>query len=246
VLQRAGSVPSMCGRYVATTSAEVLAEYFAVDETRAEPPAPSWNVAPTDTVPAVLVRRESRLLGALRWGLVPSWSKSATGAARMINARAETVTTKPAFRAAFERRRCLLPADGFFEWQRGVDGSRQPWYVHRADGAPLAMAGLWEVWRPEHSEAELLRTCAVVTTSANELMAPVHDRMPVLIDPDRWKAWLDPSNSDLDGLRALLVPADPRLLERYTVTTRVNSVRNNDPELLGPCTAADPGSVEAR
>jgi putative SOS response-associated peptidase YedK len=214
-----------------------LAEYFAVEEVRAEPPGPSWNVAPTDPVPSVLVRRERRLLGWLRWGLVPSWAKDARGAARTINARSESLGSKPAFRSAFARRRCLLPADGFYEWQRLADGTRQPWLFRRADGAPLAMAGLWEVWRDpsvaEH-EGELLRTCAVVTTGANTLMAPIHDRMPVLLEARDWAAWLDPATEDLEGLAALLVPADPRVLDCYPVTPRVNSVRENDAGLLEP------------
>jgi putative SOS response-associated peptidase YedK len=214
-----------------------LAEYFAVEEVRAEPPGPSWNVAPTDPVPSVLVRRERRLLGWLRWGLVPSWAKDARGATRTINARSESLGSKPAFRSAFARRRCLLPADGFYEWQRLADGTRQPWLFRRADGAPLAMAGLWEVWRDpsvaEH-EGELLRTCAVVTTGANTLMAPIHDRMPVLLEARDWAAWLDPATEDLEGLAALLVPADPRVLDCYPVTPRVNSVRENDAGLLEP------------
>jgi putative SOS response-associated peptidase YedK len=220
----------MCGRYVATTAPEVLAEYFAVDEVRAEPPPPSWNVAPTDPVPAIVVRDERRLLGQLRWGLVPSWAKDRTGAARMINARAETVATKAAFRAAFARRRCLLPADGFYEWERNPDGTKRPWFIHRADSAPMALAGLWEVWRSP--DGEWARTCAVVTTSANAFMAPIHDRMPVVVDHADWAQWLDPSFEDIDHVRSLLVPADPRLLERHCVDTRVNSVRNNGPELV--------------
>jgi putative SOS response-associated peptidase YedK len=222
----------MCGRYVATTPPGVLAEYFGVDEVRSEPEAPSWNVAPTDAVPAVVVRREHRLLGVFRWGLVPSWATDRSGAARMINARAETLSTKPAFRAAFARRRCLLPADGFYEWERRADGTKRAWFIHRADSAPMAMAGLWEVWRD--GEGELLRTCSVVTTVANSLMTTIHDRMPVLIEPEAWATWLDPANDDTDDLGRLLVPADPRLLERYPVSTLVNSVRNNGPELLEP------------
>lgn len=223
----------MCGRYVASSPTSVLAAYFEVDEVAAETEGPNFNVAPTDPVPAVAVSSGGvRRLGLYRWGLVPSWSKSAAGGARMINARAETVLAKPAFRAAFARRRCLLPADGFYEWARPPDGPKQPWFVHRADGAPLAMAGLWEVWRNE--AGDLLRTCSVITTGANGLMAPIHDRMPVLIDPDRWGRWLDRANEDLAELATLLVPPDDRLLERYRVSTLVNSVRNNGPELLDP------------
>lgn len=229
----------MCGRYVATSPPDVLAEYFEVDEIRAQPERPSWNVAPTDPVPAVAVRRERRLLGLFRWGLIPSWSTDGSGAARHINARGETVRDKPSFRTAFARRRCLLPADGFYEWERRADGSRQAWFVKRADGAPLAMAGLWDAWRS--GDGELIRTCAVVTTTANSLMAPIHDRMPVLISASDWARWLDPSNNDIAGLAHLLAPADARLLERYAVTTRVNSVRNNGPELIERGGSVEPG-----
>jgi putative SOS response-associated peptidase YedK len=221
----------MCGRYVAASPTSVLAAYFEVDEVAAPSEGPNYNVAPTDPVPAVAVASSGeRRLGVYRWGLVPSWSTSATGAARLINARAETVLSKAAFRTAFARRRCLLPADGFYEWARPADGPKQPWFVHRADGAPLAMAGLWEIWRPP--EGELLRTCSVITTSANELMAPIHDRMPVLIEPGQWATWLDRANDDVASLAALLAPADDRVLEAHRVSPLVNSVRNNGPELL--------------
>jgi putative SOS response-associated peptidase YedK len=223
---------AVCGRYVASSPPGVLAEYFEVDDVRAEAERPSWNVAPTDPVPAVAVRHERRLLGLFRWGLIPSWSTDGSGAAGRINARAETVREKPTFRAAFARRRCLLPADGFYEWERRPDGSKQAWFIRRADGAPLAMAGLWDAWRGDGGE--LVRSCAVVTTTANSLMAPIHDRMPVLIPSSDWATWLDPSNEGTAELTHLLVPAEARLLERYAVTARVNTVRNNGPELIEP------------
>jgi putative SOS response-associated peptidase YedK len=226
----------MCGRYVATSPPDVLAEYFAVDEVRAEAEGPSFNVAPTDMVPAVVSRGGQRRLGLLRWGLVPSWSKDTRGAARMINARAESLRTKPAFRTAFSRRRCIIAADGFYEWQRHA-GGKQPWLIHRADGAPLAMAGLWELWRPTE-DAEWVRTCAIVTTPANGLMAPIHDRMPAVLEPRDWELWLDEDEDDPDELDGLLRPAADHLLERYRVSDRVNSVRNNGPELLEPASAA--------
>jgi putative SOS response-associated peptidase YedK len=226
----------MCGRFVASSPPSVLASYFEVDDVAAEAEGPNYNVAPTDPVPAVAVASSGqRRLGLYRWGLVPSWATSAAGAARMINARAETVLTKPAFRNAFARRRCLLPADGFYEWARPADGPKQPWFVHRADGAPLAMAGLWEVWRDEHGD--LRRTCSVITTGANAAMAPIHDRMPVLIDPADWPAWLDRGNDDVGALATLLVPPDVRLLEMHRVSSLVNSVRNNGPELVEPVPA---------
>jgi len=233
----------MCGRIVATQPTGVLAEYFAVDEVRVEAPEPNWNVAPTDPVPVVVVRNEHRLLGQMRWGLIPSWSADARGAARLINARAESVSSKPAFRNAFARRRCLIPADGFYEWQRHPDVKTKPWYIHRADGAPMPLAGVWEEWRDPATD-ELVRTCAVITTKANEWMAPIHDRIPVIIEADRWGDWLDPQLDDPNEVSQLLVAADPRLLDRHRVSDQVNSVRNNGAELLDPLADAD--SVDAR
>ena len=226
----------MCGRFVAAASPSVLADYLRVDEIRTEALDPSWNVAPTDSVYAVAETRDDRrLLGAYRWGLVPSWAKDVGVGARMINARAESINKK--FGRAFERRRCLLPADGFYEWEKKDDGTKQPWFVHRADGAPIVFAGLWEVWWPEganRDEDEPLRTCTIVTTDANDLLRPIHDRMPVLLSPNDWDAWLDRDNTDLDALRRLLVPADPRALEMFEVSPRVNSVKNNDGDLVVP------------
>ena len=222
----------VCGRYVATSPPEALADYFDVDEIRAEPAGPSWNVAPTDPVPAIAEREGRRLLGVYRWGLIPSWSKDGVGAAGRINARAETVRSKASFRSAFARRRCLLPADGFYEWERCPDGRKRPWYIQRADGAPMAFAGLWDVWRG--ADGNVVRSCAIVTTTANSLMAPIHDRMPVVLQPDAWPAWLDRTNDDIEELSGFLVPADPQSIERYAVGSLVNSVRNNGPELLDP------------
>jgi putative SOS response-associated peptidase YedK len=220
----------MCGRYVASTPTAVLADWFAVDEVALEPDGPSWNVAPTDPVPAVVTRRDGRRrLGVLRWGLVPSWAKDPSGAARMINARSETVLDKPAFRGAFARRRCLLPADGFYEWERP---RKRAWFVHAAAGRPLAMAGLWEVWHGP--TGEVVRTCSILTTAANAAMRPLHDRMPVFVDPQDWGTWLDPANDDVASLTSLLVPAPDGLLALHPVGPRVNSVRNNAPDLIEP------------
>ncbi len=199
----------MCGRYVSSSPAAVLADYFEVDEVVAEPDGPSFNVAPTDPVPAVARSRDGhRRLGMMRWGL---HSK-----ASMINARAETVLSKPAFGRA--RRRCIIPADGFYEWERP---SRQPWFIHRADGAPLAMAGLW-------ARSGGVTTCTIITTAANDTIRRLHDRMPVLLDPADWTAWLEPDTDPVPFLRS----ADPRLLELRPVSRLVNSIRNNGPELL--------------
>jgi putative SOS response-associated peptidase YedK len=226
----------VCGRYVSTSPPALLAEQLGAEEVRVpEPLPPRWNVAPTDPVYAVAEHKGRRQLGAFRWGLVPFWARDTSVGSRLINARAESVVTKPAFRRAFERRRCLLPADGFYEWQRLPGGRRQPWFVHRADGAPMAFAGLWEVWRdPADPDAEPLRSCTIVTTEANELLAPVHDRMPVVLSPGDWDRWLDPDRHDVEELRALLVPADPRQFELYQVSTRVNKVTEDGPDLVAP------------
>jgi putative SOS response-associated peptidase YedK len=225
----------MCGRFVATATPAQLADYLHVDAIRTEALDPSWNVAPTDAVYAAAENREhQRLLGTYQWGLVPFWAKDAKGGARMINARAETLTSK--FRRTFERRRCLLPADGFYEWEKLDDGKKQPWFIHRADGAPMVFAGLWEVWKPEGAteEDEPLRTCSIITTAANELLAPIHDRMPLVLNPQDFDRWLDRDLTDVESLRDLLVPGDPRSLVRYEVSPAVNSVRNNSGDLVRP------------
>jgi putative SOS response-associated peptidase YedK len=236
----------MCGRYTSTSTVEDLAQVFEVDEVRTEPLPPRYNVAPTLDVYAVALRGRQdpekgprRALGTFRWGLVPSWAKDPSVGSRMINARAEGIASKPAYRSALARRRCLIPADAFYEWERrtGRDGrpaGKLPYAVRRRDGQPMAFAGVWEVWRPEtEPEADLLRTCAIVTTRANELMAPIHDRMPVLLAPDDWSSWLDPG-TDLGTVQGLLVPAPDEWFEVYPISSLVNNVRNDGPELLEP------------
>ncbi len=169
----------------------------------------------------------------MRWGLVPSWAKDPKIGDRLINARAESVAEKPAFKTAFRKRRCILPADGFYEWQ-AVPGQKrkQPMFVHRVDGEPLAFAGLWEVWRDhEQPETPWLLSCTIVTTRANATMAPVHDRMPVILPEGAWDTWLDPRVDDRARLEALLVPAADDLIELWPVSTMVNSANNNGPEL---------------
>ncbi len=225
----------MCGRFVATATPSQLADYLHVHDIRTETLDASWNVAPTDPVYAVAENREQqRLLGSYRWGLVPFWAKDPKVGARMINARAETLEAK--FRRTFERRRCLLPADGFYEWEKLESGKKQPWFIHRADGAPMVFAGLWEIWKPEGAseEDEPLRTCSIITTAANDLLAPIHDRMPLVLNPQDFDRWVDRDLTDVASLRDLLVPGDPRALVRYEVSSEVNSVRNNHGDLVAP------------
>ncbi|MEU7058020.1 SOS response-associated peptidase [Streptomyces sp. NPDC046197] len=244
----------MCGRYVSTRRPEDLVQHFRATEWRPEETlAPSWNVAPTDEVWAVLERtpREERdgdgtsvrrELRPLRWGLVPSWAKDVKIGARMINARMETVHEKPAFRRAFVKRRCLLPADGFYEWQQITSGDtarprKQPYFIHPEDGQVMALAGLYEYWRnPEVARdddpAAWLTTCTIITTEATDAAGRVHPRMPLALTTDHYDAWLDPRNQHPGELRELLgTPGDGHLGAR-PVSSAVNDVRNNGPELL--------------
>jgi len=235
----------MCGRYVAASPPSEIAKYFgaAPTETVLEP---SYNVAPTNEVYAVVERDDERRLEHLRWGLVPLWAKDLAIGSKMINARSEGIATKNAYRHAFRKQRCIIPADGFFEWKvvegpepRPAGGRsgrvrKQPMYIQRVDGEPLAFAGLWETWRGPERNDEPLYTCTIITTTANETMAPVHDRMPVILPPDRWAQWLDPDMQDTDVLAKFLVPAPPSLLTLYPVSTAVNHVRNKGAELIVP------------
>jgi putative SOS response-associated peptidase YedK len=250
----------MCGRYASSRRPEDLVEEFEIDKVEVkEPLQPDFNVAPTKQVYAVVQRPvaaddkqgpSERQLRAARWGLVPFWAKDPGIGNKMINARMETVHEKPAFRRPFASRRCLLPADGYFEWypteQRTKAGKpvKQPFYIHPADGGVLAMAGLYEIWRDptrdEDDPARFLWTCTVITTSAEDSVGHIHDRMPLMVERDRWDAWLDPTAADdPDALKGLLVPAAPGRLEAYPVGTAVNNVRNNGPELVEPLPAED-------
>jgi putative SOS response-associated peptidase YedK len=226
----------MCGRYTSRTPVADVAGWFDVDEVVVEERTPRFNVAPTDDVLVVATSSSgARRLGEARWGLVPSWSEGPSVGARMINARSETLLEKPAFRRAFARRRCLVPADGFYEWEHdGAGGGKQPWYLTPADGGLFAFAGLWEVWRPDDDPARRLVSCTIVTTPANAAVAPLHDRMPAVLGRDTWVAWLDRDNEDLGALHALLVPAPDDAVRLRRVSRAVNDVRNDGPALLDP------------
>lgn len=262
----------MCGRYASTSRPETLVREFDIDQILGNLPGPDYNVAPTVAVPAVLERRSKtddsivRRLSPLVWGLVPSWAKDAKGAARLINARVETVAVKPTFRRAFAARRCLLPADGFYEWYvpggaapapgrgpgpAGVSGRRtpkQPFFIHRGDGGLLVMAGIYEIWRDPGKAAEdetaWLRTCAVITTEATDAVGHIHDRMPMVVPRASWDAWLDPGLTDSQAALDLLRVTEPAALEAYAVSTAVNKVANNDPSLLEPLATEDPGPAQ--
>jgi putative SOS response-associated peptidase YedK len=245
----------MCGRFVSTSRPEEVASTFGaglaeqlVPATDAAPGTDAgwenYNVAPTSSVLVVVERADDRWVDRFRWGLVPFWAKDPSVGSRMINARAETLAEKPAYRQAFRKRRCIIPADGFYEWQV-VPGRRtkQPMYIHRRDGDRLAFAGLWELWTPKAAAdepgAEPLRSSSVVTGPPNDVVAPIHDRMPVILPPDAWDIWLDPAVDDTELLRSLLVPAPASLLVADPVSTAVNNVRNKGRELIEPVTPPD-------
>ncbi|WP_204061203.1 SOS response-associated peptidase [Microbispora corallina] len=238
----------MCGRYASARKKQELLEEFEVelDGVPDSELRPDYNVAPTKNVYAVMCRvpknedgkaagRPVRQLRTVRWGLVPSWAKDPSVGSRMINARVETVGEKPAYRRAFASRRCLLPADGYYEWMTLESRKKQPYFIHPADGGVLAMAGLYEFWkdptRDDDDPLKWLCTCTVITTTAEDKLGRIHDRMPMMIERDHWAEWLDPRVSDP---ARLLVPAGPDRLAVYPVSTTVNDVRNNGPELIEP------------
>lgn len=225
----------MCGRFTLALPAETIRDFLAL--ARMPELTPRYNIAPSQPVAVARfdVRLGERSLQFVRWGLVPRWAKDPSIGQRLINARAETLAEKPAFRAPFRERRCLIPADGFYEWQK-VDGQRQPFHIRRRDGGPLAMAGLWESWLGP--DGETLESCAIITTSANELVQPIHDRMPVLLPEDAFELWLDPTVTDLKRLSVLLRPADPEPLIAVPVSRRVNRPDAEGPELVMPLGSA--------
>ena len=235
----------MCGRYAASADEGTLREMFELEQVLELPPA-SWNVAPTDHVPTVVERADkgtgivTRRLIAPRWGLVPSWSKG-PGGPPMINARVETIETKPAFRTALAKRRCLLPADGYYEWyetdQLTAKGKpvKQPFFI-RPESGLLVMAGLYEFWRDPAVEGPeaWLTSVTIITTHATDKLGHIHDRMPMIVPPEAWATWLDPGLEDPQAAHDLLTVTQPEDLEAYAVSTQVNTVANNTHELVEP------------
>ena len=227
----------MCGRYATTrTSADLAALFEAADET-GESLAPDYNLAPTDAAPIVRVseRVGGRVVSAARWGLVPSWAKDTRGAARMINARAETVATSSAFARSFANRRCLVPADGWYEWVRQDDGGKQAYFMTPADGSVLVFAGLWSVWG---SGGDRLLSCSVITTAAIGDLTMVHHRMPLALPPQRWAQWLGEAAGDPETLLAPPAPEWTSTLEVRPVGPAVGDVRNDGPGLVAPVSVA--------
>jgi putative SOS response-associated peptidase YedK len=231
----------MCGRYAITSAPEAIRRLFGYDEQPNFPPR--YNVAPTQPVPIVRVDAGKRRFALVRWGLIPSWVKDPRVFSLLINARGESVLDKPAFRAAMRYRRCLFPADGFYEWKR--DGDRKtPYYIHGEAGGPLAFAGLWETWSGPNGEE--VESAAIVTTRANRTLASIHDRMPVIIPPDSFAFWLDSANTDAQAAAALVVPARDGLLEVREVSSAVNRTANDGPELIAPVAAGTAAAVKPK
>jgi putative SOS response-associated peptidase YedK len=238
----------MCGRFVSTAGPDRIAAYFDTvlpTEAVAESLGENYNVAPTQDIYAVVASGDGAArVDAFHWGLIPSWAKDRKVGSRMINARAETLAEKSSFKGLLRRKRCIVPMDGFYEWKPGAEGGpvnakgqplKQPMFIHRADGELLTVAGLWTAWKdPEDPEGRWLHSATVITTEANAAVRPIHDRMPAILTADRWAAWLDPTNEDLPALQSMLDGGPPELLAMHAVSTDVNNVRNNRPDLIAP------------
>jgi putative SOS response-associated peptidase YedK len=229
----------MCGRYRLSRRKQIIEEHF--DSASGEEDwSPRYNVAPTQSVPVIRQnpKEPNRELSLMRWGLIPSWAKDSSAAARMINARAETASTKPAFSDALKFRRCLLPADGFYEWSR-VGKIKQPYCFEVNEGGLFAFAGIWDRWKGPNGQ--WIKSCSILTTTPNAVTAAVHDRMPVILDPDAYDLWLDPAMNDVSAASELLKPYDARLMQCYPVSTRINHVANDDQEC---CVPVEPAEIQ--
>jgi putative SOS response-associated peptidase YedK len=224
----------MCGRFsLRARNAEILAEYFGIVDVPLL--KPRYNIAPSQPVPVVRLKpdesKPKREMVLMRWGLIPSWAKDAAIGNRMINARAESLAEKPAFRAALRRRRCLVAADGFYEWQE-IERKKQPYFIRFRDDRPFAFAGLWESWEgPDHAAIE---SCTIITTAANKLLRPIHERMPVILAPDAYKVWFDTAVENMDTITGLLVPFSSKEMEAYPVDTLVNKATHDEPGCVNP------------
>lgn len=217
----------MCGRFAITLPPDATAQLFQAAPANDLPEVPNYNVCPTNRIHVIRGGEGGRRLVGMRWGLLPHWYKSPTDGPLLINARAETVAEKPAFRAAVRERRCLIPATGFYEWVKDAEGKRLPFYIHRADGAPLAFAGLWQAWGKE----DPVETCAIVTCAASEMMSKIHHRMPVILGPEDWALWLGEEGK---GAAVLMRPAPEDALKAWRVDPAVNSNRASGSALIEP------------
>lgn len=239
----------MCGRFTSTTPTSELADFFDA-ETDLDDEDANFNVTPTSDVRVVHEDENGqRRLDLMFWGLVPSWAESPAMGSRLINARSETVAVKPSFRSAFRRKRCILPVDGFYEWVQVPERKKkQPVYISSRNQKPLAFAGLWETWRPKDAQeaANELRSCSIITGPPNDLIAPLHDRMPMILPREDWTTWLDPTNTDVDALQRLLRPAPEDWLQWWPVSLAVNTVRNRDSSLIVPAEIVPDGQAEGQ
>lgn len=217
----------MCGRFALTLPTDAMAQLFAAQPANDLPDVPNFNICPTNTVHVVRAGDGPRRLLSMRWGFLPHWYKSPTDGPLLINARAETVAEKPAFRSACRSRRCLIVASGFYEWTKSADGARLPWFIHRRDGAPVAFGGLWQSWGKD----DPVTTCAIVTTAANETLSAIHHRMPLILPARDWALWLGETGP---GAARLMRPAPDDLLAFHRVSTAVNSNRASGADLIAP------------
>jgi len=217
----------MCGRYTLAAGPEFIAEYFQIDGPIPEF-QPSWNITPGGDIPVICeLPGNGRSCSLMHWGLIPHWAKEPNSKYKMINAKAETLKQRPAYRDAYKHRRCLIPANGFYEWQATPQG-KQPYYIHRRDEGLLTFAGLWEYWEGEH----LINSCTIITTKANPLLQTIHDRMPVILTEPDYATWLNPGNTDPNLVDPLVRSCDSELLDMYPVSTAVNNPAHDGPELI--------------
>ena len=227
----------MCGRYRLSRRKQMIEEQFDCDPWD-EDRSPRYNIAPTQAVPVIRQhpKEPDRQISTMRWGLIPNWAKSSDGAAGMINARSETAASKPAFRDPLKFRRCLIPADGFYEWAR-KGKSKQPYCFEVNEGELFAFAGIWDGWK--NADGQWIKTCSILTTTPNAVTSTVHDRMPVILNPDSYDLWLDPGMNDVGGVSELLKPYEARMMRCYPVSTRINHVANDDEECSRPIEVAE-------
>lgn len=222
----------MCGRFAGFTTVEMLQKHFPIDVADIQV-TPNYNIAPTQEILAIARHQGENHLSKYHWGLVPFWAKDLSIGTKLINARSETAATKPSFRNAFKRRRCLIPSNGFYEW-KGSKEKKQPMFLTLPDGRPFAFAGLWEIWDNKGKEKTPYRSCTILTREASESVRPIHHRMPVILKPEAFDAWLDPNDQDIDSLLAIIQKQIYTELRSVPVSKQVNSVRNNDPDNIKP------------
>lgn len=227
----------MCGRYSLTRREEEVMERFGIEQLLVENEAlrPRYNIAPTQMVPVILDQDGQRVLAEMKWGLVPFWSKDPKKTKPIINARSESIAEKPFFKQAASKRRCLIPADGFYEWKK-VNKEKLPLFIHLNDKQLFGFAGLWDQWKGP--DGEVVRSCTIITTEANDTMSPVHDRMPVIVRPEHEKLWLDPEIKDIEKLRVVLEQLPNEAIDMYRVSTQVNSPAKDEPALIEPVSEA--------